>query len=90
MDIQPGTIVSYQLPATRGIWYGRVLICDNDCIKVSILNAGYEELTEWITVSFVIGVVTDANSTDIMKPNSEAKNTTSRLLVLVVHAHWSL
>jgi hypothetical protein len=69
LTIQPGSIISYQLPGTLKIWAGRVLLNVNGKIKVSILNAGYEELTEWIDVSFVIGVV-HASSTDTTKHSS--------------------
>ncbi len=68
MDIQPENIVSYRIPGTNKIWIGKVLVYVNNKLQVSILNAGYEGLDEWIDVNFVIGVC-DAISEDDTKLN---------------------
>lgn len=69
MDIRPGNIVSYRIPGTTKIWVGTVLLYANSRLRVSILNAGYEGLDEWIDVSFVIGVC-DAISEDTVKDSN--------------------
>ncbi len=45
-----------------------MLVYVNNKLQVSILNAGYEGLDEWIDVNFVIGVC-DAISEDDTKLN---------------------
>lgn len=68
MDIQPENIVSYRIPGTNKIWIGKVLAYVNNKLQVSILNAGYEGLDEWIDLNFVIGVC-DVISEDDTKLN---------------------